>query len=101
MARISAPITNKKAFKISNFEYGTIRRQEGKVVVELSKQQVNIETIKQLDFLYKTSDSFLPLEDIKDVDGAIQLIFKDIDSMKMLIDIKQEEYPIKLFYSLF
>lgn len=96
MAKISAPITNKKAFKISNFEYGTIRRQEGKVVVELSKQQVNIETIKQLDFLYKTSDSFLPLEDIKDVDGAIQLIFKDIDSMKMLIDIKQEEYPIKL-----
>ena len=79
MVKISAPTTNKKAFKISNFEYGTIRRQEGKVVVELSKQQVNIETIKQLDFLYKTSDSFLPLEDIKDVDGAMQLIFKDID----------------------
>lgn len=96
MAKINVPSKKKQAFKISNFEYGTIRRQEGKVIIELSKQQVTMESMKQLDFLYKIGDEFLPLEDIKDVDGEIQLVFKDIDSMKILIDIKQEEYPVKL-----
>lgn len=83
-------------FKISNFEYGTIRRQEGKVVLDLSKQHVTYESIKQLDSLYKEKPNFLRLEDIKEDETSVGLIYTDIDSMKLLLDIKKEEYPVKL-----
>lgn len=84
-------------FKVYNFEFGTIKNQREEIRIEMESTQFDIDSVEEIRQLYKFDrPEVLPLKDIKESDTSYTLVFEKTGEIKNLIDIKKEEYPVKI-----
>lgn len=83
-----------------NFDFGTVQVNENDVRIKISKEQFQIQNKNASNFEYlptDDNDSFLDKEKIVEEDNNYVFIYdKSSLSLKSLIEIKDEEYPVKV-----
>ena len=87
----------KSHFKVYNFEFGTIKETTSTVNIDLDSTQCTHEKLKDITHIAATDDPlFLPLIDIKESKTQILLSYEKRSNLSNLIEIKKEEYPVKI-----
>lgn len=87
----------KKPFKIYQFEFGTITREENKLTIDIEQTQFSYDTLNEITELPTNDDPlFLDIESTKESEQTIKFTYKKSSRLKNLTSIKEEAYPVKL-----
>lgn len=87
-----------KQVKVYNFEFGTITDEAESVKIDMDSNQFNHDTIAELkeQGITANDDLFLPLTDIKESEATVSFYYKKTKKLTNVIEIKKEEYPVKI-----
>src|SRR5699024_10856539 len=88
----------KKELRITNFEFGSIKIEKNKAVIQIPKSKFKYENLSELEEVKSEQNNFLKLLDIKESDNKERVIFKyDIpEEFKYLQTIKKEDLIVKM-----
>jgi len=91
-------LKKKKQLKVYNFEFGTITDEAESVKIDMDSNQFNHDTIAELkeQGITTNDDSFLSLIDIKESESTVSFYYKKTKKLTNVIEIKKEEYPVKI-----
>lgn len=83
--------------RISNFDFGAIKIIKNKAIIEISKSELETETLDNLDSIRDTRNNFLELEEISENDkGKVVFTYELPNNLKPVSKIKKEQLIIKL-----
>lgn len=86
----------KKAFQISNFEFGSSHLEADKLVLELSKDQFSYQKKHELEAIRTPRALFLDLADITEEAHHVTLTYQLTEHLKPIRALQKEEYAVKL-----
>jgi len=91
-------LKKEKQVKVYNFEFGTITDEAESVKIDMDSNQFNHDTIAELkeQGITANDDLFLPLTDIKESEATVSFYYKKTKKLTNVIEIKKEEYPVKI-----
>jgi len=91
-------LKGRNQLKVYNFEFGTITEENDNVKIDMDSNQFTHESIAELreQELTINDNSFLPLTDIKESETKITFYYGKGKKLTNLIEIKDEEYPVKI-----
>lgn len=89
---------NDKHLKIYNFEFGTITDTAETVKIDMDNKQFTHDTVAELkdNMITDNNKLFLPLVDIKESETDVTFYYSKSRKLTNLIEIKKEEYPVKI-----
>ena len=86
----------KKAFQISNFEFGSSHLEGDKLVLELSKDQFSYHKSRELMGIQEPRPLFLDLVEMTEDDCHVTFTYQMTEHLKPIQDLQKEEYAVKL-----
>lgn len=86
----------KKAFQISNFEFGSSHLEADKLVLELSKDQFSYHKRNELSGVQQPHPLFLDLMGVQEDDTHVTLTYPLTKHLKPIRALQKEEYAVKL-----
>ena len=86
----------KKAFQISNFEFGSSHLEGDKLVLELSKDQFSYHKSRELMGIQEPRPLFLDLVEWTEDDCHVTFTYQMTEHLKPIQDLQKEEYAVKL-----
>ncbi|MDE1548536.1 hypothetical protein [Jeotgalibaca caeni] len=86
----------KKAFQISNFEFGSSQLEADQLVLELSKDQFSYHKSSELAEVQQSQPLFLDLMGVQEDDTHVTLTYQLTEHLKPMRALQKEEYAVKL-----
>lgn len=88
----------KKKHKIYQFDFGKVEEQDNQVRISISKQQFSNEAMTEIKSVETDNDDFfLKKEKIIENEHDYVVIYKkDKDRLKNMVELKKEEYPVRI-----
>ena len=89
---------NGKHLKVYNFEFGTITDTAETVKIDMDNKQFTHDTVAELkdNMITDNNKLFLPLVDIRESETDVTFYYSKGRKLTNLIEIKKEEYPVKI-----
>lgn len=90
-------LKSKNKYRIYEFEFGTITEKSEQVILDIVQSQFSFESIEEIKNLPTKNDPlFLTSEAIKLTETSLLFTFHKSKQLKNMVQIKEEEYPVKL-----
>lgn len=88
----------KKKHKVYQFDFGKVEEQDEKVKISISKEQFSNEAFEEIETIETDNDEFfLKKEKIIENDYDYVVVYhKTKDNLKNMVEIKKEEYPVRV-----
>lgn len=88
----------KKKHKIYQFDFGKVEEQDDQVRISISKQQFSNEAMAEIKSVETDNDDFfLNKEKIIENEHDYVVVYKkDKDRLKNMVELKKEEYPVRV-----
>lgn len=84
-------------FTVYNFGFGTLTQEDNEIRIDIENNQFTYDDVSTIENHIEGKDKrLLPLEKIKEGNEYVSLFYRKSDKLKNGIQLKKEEYPIKI-----
>jgi hypothetical protein len=88
---------SKDNLNVYNFAFGTITEQENEIRIDIENDQFSYDNVSSIENHIEQSDErLLPLKSVREGNEYVTLIYQKTEKLKNGIQLKDEEYPIKI-----
>lgn len=84
-------------FTVYNFSFGTLTQEDNEIKIDIENNQFTYDDVSTIENHIERKDKrLLPLEKVKEGNDYVSLYYRKSDKLENGIQLKKEEYPIKI-----
>src|SRR5699024_8166569 len=88
---------SKDNFNVYTFAFGTITEENNEIRIDIENDQFSYTDVSNIEYhIEKPDERLLPLRNIREGNEYVTLIYQKSDRLRNGIQLKEEEYPIKV-----